>query len=210
MVLIKNKPKNHAVKLEQIYDVALKVFGQYGFKKTNIEDISEELGMTKGNIYFYVKNKKDLYEKTVIHAVNMLKMYQISALLKETDIREAIVKASQAGFEIISKNENLANFIQKNPNIFDYTDKDFSPENYKAYIGILNSTKNFTIEVIKKGVAQKELREFDVEYLTDLLSRIYDIFIIKDFLPKKKAARQKATQEIIDFVLHGVVNHEKS
>lgn len=204
-----NKRNNHAVKLERIYEAALKIFGQYGYKKTNIEDITQELGMTKGNIYFYVKNKKDLYEKTVIYAVNMLKMYQISALLKETDLREAVVKAARAGFEIISNNEDLGNFIQKNPTIFDFTEKDFSSENYNAYVAILNSTKKLTVDALKKGIAKKEFRQFDVEYIAALLFQIYDIFIIKNFLPEKKVSRRKATREIIDFVLHGVVNHEK-
>ena len=200
---------NHEIKLEQIYETSLKVFGMYGFKKTNIEDITEELGMTKGNIYFYVKNKKDLYQKTVIYALNILRMHQISALTKETNLGEAIVKAARAGFEIIAKNQDLGNFIQKNPDIFDFTEKDFFPENYKEYVALLNSARNLAEDTFKKGMARKIFRKFDAEFLTDLIFEVYNIFIIKDFLPEKKISRDKATQEIINFVLHGLMNHDQ-
>ena len=131
--------------------------------------------MTKGNLYFYVKNKKDLYEKTVIYALNILRMHQISALTKETNLGEAIVKAARAGFEIITKNQDLGNFIQKNPEIFDYDEKDFSPENYKEYIAHLNSEKNLLADTFKKGIAKGVFREFDAEFLTDIIFQVYNI-----------------------------------
>jgi len=55
----------------KIFDAALKLFAQYGYKKTTLEDVAGECGMTPGNIYFYVKNKKDLYEKTVSNMVEV-------------------------------------------------------------------------------------------------------------------------------------------
>ena len=40
-------------KIQEIFQTALKLFAHYGFKKTTVEDIASELGMTKSNIYFY-------------------------------------------------------------------------------------------------------------------------------------------------------------
>jgi len=58
--------KNKQYNLEQIYETALTVFAKFGFKKTAMRDVARELGMTQGNIYLYVKNKRDLYEKAVL------------------------------------------------------------------------------------------------------------------------------------------------
>ena len=52
----------------RILEAALRTFARYGFKKTTLEDIAGELGMTKGNLYLYAKDKRDLYEKSVAHA----------------------------------------------------------------------------------------------------------------------------------------------
>jgi AcrR family transcriptional regulator len=40
-----------------------------GSKKATLDDIAAELGMTKGNLYRYAENKKDLYRNTVRHAM---------------------------------------------------------------------------------------------------------------------------------------------
>ena len=55
--------------IETIYQTALTVFAQFGFSKTTMEDIAGRLDMTKGNLYLYVKNKQDLYHKTVAYAL---------------------------------------------------------------------------------------------------------------------------------------------
>ena len=46
-------------KQEAIYEAALRVFARYGFRKTTVEDIARELGMTKGNLYLYARDKRE-------------------------------------------------------------------------------------------------------------------------------------------------------
>ena len=60
------KPKED---ISTIYEAALEVFAEYGFKKATLEDIAGQLGMTKGNLYRYARNKKDLYRNTVRYAL---------------------------------------------------------------------------------------------------------------------------------------------
>ena len=44
-------------KRQVLFKEALILFSIHGYKKTTIEDVAGKLGMTKGNLYFYVKNK---------------------------------------------------------------------------------------------------------------------------------------------------------
>ncbi|MEZ4578646.1 MAG: TetR/AcrR family transcriptional regulator [Desulfobacterales bacterium] len=65
-----NQPStNKTDKKQQIFKAALSLFAHYGYRKTTLEDVAAKVGMTKGNIYFYVKNKQDLYEKAVGYAL---------------------------------------------------------------------------------------------------------------------------------------------
>ena len=48
-----------------ILDAALKVFSRYGYKKSTLEDIAGELGLTNTSMYAYAESKRDLYEQTV-------------------------------------------------------------------------------------------------------------------------------------------------
>ena len=52
-----------------LYQAALKVFARYGFHRARLEDIADELGMKKASLYTYIKNKQELYEKTIENAL---------------------------------------------------------------------------------------------------------------------------------------------
>ena len=54
---------------DEIFHAALVAFARFGYQKTTMEDVAGALGMTKGNLYFYVSGKRDLYEKTVSSAL---------------------------------------------------------------------------------------------------------------------------------------------
>jgi len=57
------------IKRIRIYEAALAVFARYGYKRARMEDVAHALDMTKGNLYLYVSNKRDLYEKAVAYAL---------------------------------------------------------------------------------------------------------------------------------------------
>lgn len=62
--------------LEQILLVSSKLFTDKGFEKTSIQDIIDELGMSKGAIYHHFKSKEDILdavmEKQFSYAAQML------------------------------------------------------------------------------------------------------------------------------------------
>lgn len=51
---------------------AAKAFGRKGFFATTIEDITNELKMTKGNLYYYFSTKEDL-----VYAVHLLSLEKV-------------------------------------------------------------------------------------------------------------------------------------
>lgn len=62
--------------LEQILAVSSKLFTEKGFEKTSIQDIIDELGMSKGAIYHHFKSKEDILDavmnKQFSYAAKML------------------------------------------------------------------------------------------------------------------------------------------
>ena len=55
-----NNKRNDA-RREQILDAARSLFIRQGFAKTSVDDISSSIGMTKSSLYYYFKNKEDLF-----------------------------------------------------------------------------------------------------------------------------------------------------
>ncbi|SIS49007.1 TetR/AcrR family transcriptional regulator [Salimicrobium flavidum] len=44
----------------KIIETSISLFGQRGFKETSIQDIVDQLGLTKGTFYYYFKNKEEV------------------------------------------------------------------------------------------------------------------------------------------------------
>ncbi|MEM7552065.1 MAG: TetR/AcrR family transcriptional regulator [Bacteroidota bacterium] len=46
---------------EQILEAAKELFNRLGYTKTSVDDISKCLGMTKSSLYYYFKNKEEIF-----------------------------------------------------------------------------------------------------------------------------------------------------
>ena len=74
----------------EIFQAALKQFARFGYQKTTMEDVAAALGMTKGNLYFYVSGKRDLYEKTVSSALQQWRETVAAAVAEVDDVVELL------------------------------------------------------------------------------------------------------------------------
>lgn len=58
------KSADHPGKIERInaiIEIAQKLFGIFGFEKVTMQEIAEELNMSKASLYYYFPNKESLY-----------------------------------------------------------------------------------------------------------------------------------------------------
>ncbi len=53
------------LKDDRIFIASFKIFDKYGYKRTNVQDIADEAGVSKKTIYNHFTNKDDLFNKTI-------------------------------------------------------------------------------------------------------------------------------------------------
>jgi AcrR family transcriptional regulator len=73
--------------LDQIVDVAARLFGEKGYEATRLEDIAAELDVLKGSLYYYISSKSELFY-LVLHRrlVDLLaRVQQVAASDAEPD-----------------------------------------------------------------------------------------------------------------------------
>jgi AcrR family transcriptional regulator len=58
-------------KKSQILESAARIFSRKGFEKATMEDVSNELYMTKGSLYHYIKSKEDMLFQCHMKALEM-------------------------------------------------------------------------------------------------------------------------------------------
>jgi AcrR family transcriptional regulator len=60
--------------LDQLLDVAARLFGEQGYESTRLEDIADELGVLKGSLYYYTSSKAEL-----LHRINARRLETLIA-----------------------------------------------------------------------------------------------------------------------------------
>ncbi len=195
---------NKQEKLIKLYKAALKVFAKYGYKKATVEIIARELGMTKGNIYLYVKDKRDLYEKTIIHAVTEFQETMRQSISHEENAIKQIIMLAEAGVKYITENSDFHSLIIDAPNIITEP---------AAFGTRFFETRQSGIDIVKtileKGVEKQQFRDFDADYVAELLYHFYILFIVNTFvltdIVSDGRSAAKMYTEIVNLVLHGIV-----
>jgi AcrR family transcriptional regulator len=56
----------------QLLEIAGRLFATHGFKGTSLRDIAEEAQITKAALYYHFPNKEALYERIVLHGLELL------------------------------------------------------------------------------------------------------------------------------------------
>ncbi len=187
-------------KTDQILEESLKVFAQYGYKKTSMEDVADRMGMTKGNLYFYFQNKADLYEKTVAHALLRWQTRVQNAVDQEDDIVDKFMVLSVKSYEYLSEDEDLRAIIIKDPAIQAITPSE------ERFPGIGQAAYTLLRDIIQQGVEEKKFRPIEVEPVAGFLYSIYCMFIIKTYIKSEGHSAQEMYRAGVDVVLKGLLN----
>ena len=75
---------------EILFETAGKLFNQYGFHGTSMSQLTEALGLTKGAIYYYVKDKSDLLYQLHLKSIEATQRSNARAVQEGTNGYETI------------------------------------------------------------------------------------------------------------------------
>ncbi len=202
--------KKKKYSLEQVYESALGVFARFGYKKTTMDDIAKQMGMSQGNMYLYVKSKRDLYEKSIIHALYKYEKFMIDALQTDEDVVKQIIAMSEAGFMYIANNEELRAILVSDKDLLLRSPAEiFSSDNIENYMEDYGFGKNILARCLTQGVKEKRFRKFNIDYISELLHQIYIMFIKQILIMPEEISIREMTKEIVNLVLYGIVSDQK-
>ena len=185
-------------KQQHIFNAALKLFARYGFKKTTVEDVAAEVGMTKSNLYFYVANKRELYEHTVGDALRQWRDSVASAVAKKDDVVEKFSVMATKSFEYLLSNEELRSILIMDPGIFT-----LSPEEDR-FFEINQGAMLLIKDILVQGIKEGRFYEVDVDHMTELLFSIYIMFLIKTYIKSEGSSALRMYEEGVALILRGL------
>lgn len=189
-------------KQQDIFDAALKLFARYGFKKTTVEDVAAEVGMTKSNLYFYVANKRELYEHTVSNALRKWRDSVAAAVSQKDDVVEKFTVMALKSFEYLSNHPELRSILIMDPGIFT-----LSPAEDRFY-EINQGAMLLIKEILNQGIKERKFYKVDVDHMTELLFSIYIMFLIKTYIKSEGSSASRMYEEGVRLILRGLCRKE--
>ncbi len=184
--------------IEEIYKAALRVFGRYGYRKATLGDIAAELGMTQGNLYLYVRNKRDLYQKSVGYALLRWQGRVREAVAQESDPRGQFVVMCRKAVEYLSRDDDFRRVLVHDPEIFPMFPR------RDPYEKINRNSMNMIRAILRRGIEEKCFRAVNLSTLPQLIFSIYKMFIIRMYIRAEGRAMQRMSEETLDMITKGL------
>jgi len=147
---------------EKIGKVAMKCFAKYGLDKTTLDDIAKEVGLNKASLYYYYKNKEEIFlEVAITEGHDFLKTLQAHVLEKkgiEARVTYYLLERINYYKNILNMNRVSAETLNK-----------MLPRFFELFDAIMKQEVQFLSKVILDGVKSKELRPVNHERLASSL-----------------------------------------
>jgi len=185
-------------KRQRVYEAALQLFSRYGFKKTTVEDIADALGMTKGNLYLYARNKQDLYESAVAWALRSWQQRSRAAADEEESCAAKIYAYFFTGYQYLELDPVLRNLIINDQSLFPLT------ESGDRFYEINRESRLILQKYLVEGIKNQEFRPFEVEGVAELLYSFYVMLVIKRYLVPGEVPSQQSLDTAFDLILNGL------
>ena len=189
------KPKENTA---TIYEAALKIFADYGFKKATLEDIAAELGMTKGNLYRYSRNKQDLYRNTVRYAMLRWQGRVREAIERETDVVQQFHVMCRKAVAYLAEDDALRRLLIRDPDIFP-----LFPDN-DPYADINANSVAMIRAILERGMAEERFNPVDLDTVPEILFAVYKMFIIRMYVISRDRAQEAMFTQTVALMTRGL------
>lgn len=183
----------------EILEAALKVFVKKGYSEARMDDIVQEIGLSKGAIYHHFQSKRDLFIALIEHWMDQFYAIERTGELKAKP--SAVIIKSIARF--------TAKLFQRNPNWFLVEPEIWAFANRDKEIRELANqmyTRVFTVfeALIQRGIKHGEFKEVNARMIAiSIMTSLHGMIWFVLFQPKDFSLEEYVDMNM-DFILNGV------
>ncbi|MEQ8155530.1 MAG: TetR/AcrR family transcriptional regulator [Clostridiaceae bacterium] len=157
---------------KQIINGALKVFSDSSYRQASTIDIAREAGISKGLLFYYFKNKKELYLYLYEYCVNMtVEELEKNRVPEERDFFEMLLHSQGSKCRLMKEHRCIYDFIVR---VYQESDKEITEEIAKYTGPLIEDNFKYFLERVDK---RKFKEGVDVELLLQSLNWCADGFM---------------------------------
>lgn len=180
-----------------VYEAALDVFSEFGFRKTCMEDIAKRLGLAVGTLYRYADDKQDLYRKSVSYAFERWQSNAEAAALASNDPLDRFRLLCTAAFRHLDDEPRLRRIIAGDPALFPVA------EGADPFESINRRSIDILERFIREGEAKGAFSVADPRLAALVIFSLYQLLIEKAYV-EEKAGEKALFEQGLELVLNGL------
>jgi AcrR family transcriptional regulator len=194
--MTKTEPENRIKK--RIMQISRELYARYGFRKTTLNDIARELGMTKSSIYYYFGNKEEIFNQMISSDIEKWKKELSDFVGRQDSVQEKLAAYITRKMEIVcSISDFYRSPIEEYHENFSLIEK-LRAETDKEEIGIIK-------EILGEGNRQGVFNVQDID-----MTALNMLNILKGlehyYIGRKKGRNLKKTMEnMVSLFLNGLI-----
>ena len=183
----------------QIMEAALACFARKGYHKTTMDDIVAESGLSKGTLYWYFKNKDDLF-------LSLVKSYFLDMAQDVTTILAQHATASDKLRAIAQETVRLFRETEAFFNVFFefWMQSVLNEELNRLFSSFLIEYREVLAGIITEGVEAGEFRAVDANQLALTAMAVYDGLAFYAMLMPDEVDLERASEVFVQTLLRGL------
>lgn len=152
---------------EKIGRAAMQCFAKFGLDKTTLDDIAQAVGLNKASLYYYYRNKEDIFiEVALKEGEDFINSLQETTLLKEG-------VENRTAFYLESRFNYYKNVLNMNRVSVDTLNK-ILPRFFELYNALMKREKIFLTQLLEKAAKEENLMMTDPENTASVLINLTD------------------------------------
>jgi AcrR family transcriptional regulator len=154
-------------KLQTILKAAKDCFARYGYEKTTLDDIGKIARLNKASLYYYFKNKEDIFIQVVLsEAKECIEKLQKSALEAENieqKIAKYLIDRMRYYRDVLNLHQLSVILVQE-----------IQPKFDEVYQSVKNEEITYLESILKDGVKEKIFQNHHSRQIAEVLITIAD------------------------------------
>lgn len=146
---------------------AMQCFAKFGLDKTTLDDIAQAVGLNKASLYYYYRNKEDIFIEVALKEGEDF----INSLQETTLLKEGI--ENRIAFYLESRFNYYKNVLNMNRVSVDTLNK-ILPRFFELYNALMKREKVFVSQLLGKAVEDGEVYMTDLENTASVLINLTD------------------------------------
>ena len=189
--------RDNPPRMEELLNVAARLFYEKGVKATSLAEIGDELGMNKASLYYYIKSKDDLLTRVIFRASQRLRDLAEGIAADTASPDQALERLIRTHCETILEHPNEFGTVicQRR-----YMSGNVLPEISDRERAYTDGVKSLITRGIDAGLFRPMQASVATQLVLDSINGV-----LRWYRPAGTLSRNQAIDEIVSFIRNALV-----